>query len=66
MAKINYGIQERLDPVRMDTQKVEVQEEVLTKLASVVHTLEEAIEELRKVTLGTGLITGIDLDEEVS
>ena len=36
----------------------------LDAIKEVTEKLEEAIEELKKITLGTGLVTGVDLNEE--
>jgi len=50
-----------------ETYNVEVQnfESVIASINSAAAILAEAAAELRKITLGTGLSIGVDLDEEV-
>ena len=39
--------------------------EVEGKVDDAINSIDESNAELRKVSLGTGLVTGVDLDEEV-
>ena len=47
------------NPVKVDASKT------IAAIDEVMHRLEEAIQELKKITLGAGVIIDEDLDEEV-
>ena len=37
---------------------------IVTAIETATHTLDEAVENLKKIALGTGLVTGVDLNEK--
>jgi len=63
MTDLDIGIPTKQNLAR--PTEVQNFEKVIASIKSAVDRLDEAIGELRKITLGTGLVTGVDLDEEV-
>ena len=61
---MTYHREQDIGKPRKDSITVDNLDTLIEKVKDVTQELQEAVEELKKISLGTGLVTGVDLDEE--